>query len=254
MERKNLAQSKWIVTMARWAAESAVHNCGAPPESVKTILPGANVELPPNYDFPEHPGRPGKDRPLVLGFVGKDWRRKGLPYLLQVRERLEAAGMKAVVRAAGFCPSALQREPGLEYVGFIDKAQEEARFLNFLAGSDLGCLFSAHEPLGISVLEFLRAGVPVSGFAIEGPADTLPTDAGLRFPADCPAAEVAESIRRLFSDDAAATTLRAAARRWSPLVTWDRCVREWAELLATGEVANPVQPWRASDFYMSHSP
>ena len=35
----------------------------------------------------------------------------------------------------------------------------------------------------MSVLEFLRAGVPVAGYAVEGPAETLPPDAGLRFAA-----------------------------------------------------------------------
>jgi glycosyltransferase involved in cell wall biosynthesis len=183
----------------------------------------------------------------VLGFVGKDWRRKGLPFLLQVRLNLQRMGMKAVVRAAGYCPTELRHEPGLEYVGYIDKARNPNGFLSFLGACDLGCLFSQHEPLGISTLEFLRAGVPVAGFAIEGPADTLPPDAGFRFQTDDSAEVVAEHLRGVFGAEMALTKMRTAARLWSPMVTWERCLHEWSELLGAGKMANPVQPWRGLD-------
>jgi len=232
-----------IVMMARWAAESVVNDCGVPAKKVATILPGANVDLPPDYSFPFDERVPGKERPLVLGFVGKDWQRKGLPFLLQVRNELERMGFPAVVRAAGHCPKELRRTAGLEFVGFIDKAVAPGTFLEFLASCDLGCLFSEREPLGISTLEFLRAGVPVAGFAIEGLADTLPPDAGFRFPPASPACDVAETLRIVFTDHNAVARLRGRARYWSERVTWERCVGEWVELLTTGKIANPVRPW-----------
>jgi glycosyltransferase involved in cell wall biosynthesis len=243
-ERENYAGSERVVTMARWAAESAIRDCGVPPAKVDVILPGANVELPSDYSFPVEKGRPGLDRPLVLGFVGKDWKRKGLRFLLQVRAMLERMGLHAVVRCAGRCPAELDDEGGLEYAGFIDKRRDVGRFLEFVAGCDLGCLFSEHEPLGISTLEFLRAGVPVAGFTVEGVADTVPPDAGFRFEPGTGAEAVASALRAVFLDDAAVESMRAAARKWSPLVTWERCVDEWRQLLATGAVADPVQPWR----------
>jgi glycosyltransferase involved in cell wall biosynthesis len=182
-------------------------------------------------------------RPMVLGFIGKDWRRKGLPFLLQVREELQRAGVPTVVRAAGHCPAQLARKEGIEFAGFIDKAREARRFLDFLKGCDFGCLFSEREPLGISTLEFLRAGVPVVGFTVEGVADTLPPDAGLRFaPGESPDS-VANVIRMLWLHKDRMQEMREAARRWSPLVTWKRCIDEWAELLRTGAVTRPVRPW-----------
>lgn len=244
LERENFAASAGLVTMARWTAREAIQNCGVPADKVTTILPGANLDLPADYSFDPAPGSPGSERPLVLGFVGKDWKRKGLPFLLDVRAGLERMGLRAVVRCAGFCPPELQRRPGLEYTGFIDKARDPARFLAFLAGCDLGCLFSVHEPLGISTLEFLRAGVPVAGFVIEGVADTVPPDAGFRFGPDDTAEHVAEVLYTTYRDDARVAHLRLAAHVWSPLVSWERCVREWEELLVTGAVADPVQPWR----------
>jgi glycosyltransferase involved in cell wall biosynthesis len=244
IERENYAASERIVTMARWAADSVIRDCGVPPDKVATILPGANLGLPPDYAFPLTTGDAGRDRPLVLGFVGKDWKRKGLPFLLEVRTELERMGLPALVRCAGHCPAELLRTPGLEYAGFIDKAIAPDQFVEFLASCDVGCLFSQREPLGISTLEFLRAGVPVAGFMVEGVADTVPPDAGFRFEPTATAETVALALRTAFGNESAAGKLREAARAWSPFVTWERCVKEWQQLLATGSVKDPVQPWR----------
>jgi glycosyltransferase involved in cell wall biosynthesis len=243
IERENYAASEQVVTMARWAAESVVRECAVIPAKVATILPGANLDLPPNYAFPLVAGKAGRDRPLVLGFVGKDWKRKGLPFLLEVRTWLERMGWPALVRCAGHCPPELRRIQGLEYAGFIDKATEPERVVEFLASCDVGCLFSTHEPLGISTLEFLRAGVPVAGFMVEGVADTVPPDAGFRFEPDATAETVALALRAAFGDESTTGRLRAAAQAWSPRVTWERCVEEWRQLLTTGSVKCPVRPW-----------
>ena len=247
LERENYASGEWVVTMARWAAESAVRECGVKSAKVATILPGANLILPERFAFSAPDDVLVCDRPLRLGFVGKDWKRKGLPFLLRVRAELERRGMPAIVRCAGNCPAELSGEPGLEYVGFIDKAKEPGRFLEFLMSCDVGCLFSEQEPLGISTLEFLRAGIPVTGFMVEGVADTVPPDAGFRFAVTSTATEVAFVLREAFKNPDTVLRLRAKARAWSPLVTWERCLKEWEELLATGAVKSPVQPWRGLD-------
>ncbi len=244
LERENYACSEWVVTMARWTAESVVRDCGVNPAKVVTILPGANLTLPDGFSFPAERGHPGRDRPLILGFVGKDWQRKGLPFLLEVRTELERMNMPAVVRCAGMCPDELAGRRGLEYVGFINKAQEADRFLQFLTGCDVGCLFSTREPLGISTLEFLRAGVPVAGFTVEGVADTIPPSAGFRFSPTATPSTVAQAFYTAFADEKAVEKLREASRSWSPLLTWERCIDEWIELLTTGKIHNPVQPWR----------
>ena len=214
-----------------------------PPAKVDVILPGANVELPSDYSFPVEKGRPGLDRPLVLGFVGKDWKRKGLRFLLQVRAMLERMGLHAVVRCAGRCPAELDDEGGLEYAGFIDKRRDVGRFLEFVAGCDLGCLFSEHEPLGISTLDSSGPGSPWPGSRSRCCGHRA---AGCRVQvrARDRAEAVASALRAVFLDDAAVESMRAAARKWSPLVTWERCVDKWRQLLATGAVADPVQPWR----------
>jgi glycosyltransferase involved in cell wall biosynthesis len=247
LERDNYAASKRVVAMGRWAAEVIVSECDVPVGKVSVILPGANLVLPEGWKFPQPVGQAGIDRPFTLGFVGKDWRRKGLPLLVKVQSDLERRGWKSRVLAAGDAPPELKRIEGLEFVGFIDKAVNADKFLQFLSACDIGCLFSDREALGISTLEFLRAGIPVAGFAHEGPADTLPPDAGFRFPLGAGAIEIANCFEAYLRNDANQERFRENARRWSSLVTWDRCVREFQELWTSGTIANPVRPWNALD-------
>ncbi len=243
LERENYAASERVVFMARWAAEVALAECGVSADRASVILPGANLDLPEDWDFPAPAGRAGRDRPFTLGFVGKDWRRKGLPLLVDTCEELVRRGWKARVLAAGEAPPDLRRAPLVEFAGWIDKAKDPAGFLSFLTRGDVGCLFSEREALGISTLEFLRAGVPVAGFAHEGPADTLPPDAGFRFPAGSGAVDLADAFAAYLKDETRQAAFRERARQWSRRVTWERCVAEFAELWETGSVAHPVRPW-----------
>jgi len=242
-ERENYAASQRVITMARWAADVVVRECGVPSEKVHVILPGANLDLPPDWEFKNPIGRAGVERDFVLGFVGKDWKRKGLPLIIQVRDELVRRGWKAKVLAAGNAPPELTNRAGVEFVGFIDKRSDPATFLRFLSACDVGCLFSEREALGISSLEFLRAGVPVAGFAHEGPADTVPPDAGFRFQVDDSVVTISERLGLYLQDEVAQATFREVARQWSPLVTWDRCVAEMMELWDSGTIAKPVRPW-----------
>ncbi|HTQ31388.1 MAG TPA: hypothetical protein VMI53_09270, partial [Opitutaceae bacterium] len=180
-EREAFRQAEWLVFFQRWSAESAVRECGADPARVRVICPGANLTLPADWKFPAERGVPSSTHPLVLGFIGKDWKRKGLPFLLAVRQRLVAAGVPTVIRCAGGVPDGLAPDAGIEHWGFIDKHANASRFFDFLSGCDLGCLFSEAEASSIAVLEFLRAGIPVAGFVVDGMVDLFPPDGGFRF-------------------------------------------------------------------------
>jgi len=253
LERTNYAASRRIVTMARWTAESVIQECGAASEKVSTILPGANLELPAGYILPVAPlpQRAGKERDFVLGFVGMDWRRKGLPFLIEVRDDLCRRGWKTVVLAAGDVPADLAHRAGVRFVGRIDKRNEPGAFLSFLRQCDLGCLFSTNEALGISTLEFLRAGVPVAGFAHQGLADTLPPDAGFRFLPTASPSDVADHFEQYLMDEPRQAAFHRHAAQWSPFLTWERCVREMMELWQHGSVASPVRPWLGLESHLT---
>jgi glycosyltransferase involved in cell wall biosynthesis len=242
IERKNYELADHLVFRSNWAATAAINECGADKRKVSVILPGANLEFSPLGNSSTIHGRPGRDRNFVLGFVGKDWQRKGLPLLCDVRDVLARRGWRVIVRCAGSAPRALRQRAGVEFVGYINKAAEPTAFPNFLASCDLGCLFSDREALGLSTLEFLRAGIPVAGFAIEGPAETIPPDAGLRFAPSVSVDQIANRIESYIASPAEQLEFRTLAQKWGELMTWDRCVRDFEELWRTGRVAHPVRP------------
>src|SRR5690606_41707271 len=65
---------------------------GIPCSKVHVVLPGANLDerdLVPSSDQLEPP----PPNPLRLGFIGKHWQRKGLPFVLQVAEELARRGV-----------------------------------------------------------------------------------------------------------------------------------------------------------------
>jgi glycosyltransferase involved in cell wall biosynthesis len=237
-ERQTLAAARRVVASQSWAFRSLLSDCKVAPGKCAFILPAPNYPVFPGLRAGARQGRAGRERPFVLGFIGKDWRRKGLPFLVQVAERLRAMGWKAVVRAIGFPAGELPADLEVESLGFIDK---RSQFGPFLHSCDVGCLFSQAEAAGIAVLEFLGVGIPVAGFTVNGLADLLPREAGFRFSLGAKTDEVAEVFDRYLRDESEQERLRAAAVALAPALSWDRCVREFREYWETGTLAAPLR-------------
>jgi glycosyltransferase involved in cell wall biosynthesis len=236
-EREAYAAARRIIVNQSWAFRSLVSDYGLGEEKCTIILPAANYPVFPGLR-PEPAGRAGRERPFVLGFIGKDWKRKGLLFLRDVAARLRSRGWKTTVRAIGFPSDEIEAGEGMEALGFIDK---RTRFGPFLHGCDVGCLFSRAEAAGTAILEFLGVGVPVAGFTVNGLADLIPDSAGLRFPEGTKPEEVADAFHRYLSDEAWQARMRAAARHLAPMLLWERCVREFRELWETGTIAAPFR-------------
>ena len=232
-ERENLAAAERVIAFQQWTADSLVRECGVDPAKVSVVLPGANLDLGADVRPRTPDGLPGRTRPLVLGFVGKDWQRKNLPFLVAVARALEARGVKTRVHCAGGCPPALQRDPLVKWAGFIDKRRDPAAFVRFVQECDFGCLFSTAEASSIAVLEFLRLGVPVAGFVVDGMGDLLLPAAALRFPPEAAAGAVAGQIAATISQPGRLTALRQGAAAGMAHVTWERCLQDLTRILAS---------------------
>jgi glycosyltransferase involved in cell wall biosynthesis len=230
-ERHNYALATAIVCMGSWVKQSLIDYYGVSPDKIYQILPGANMKLPHGWIPRGHVPGAGIVRPLVLGFIGKDWKRKGLQDLIEIKNFLREKGYKVLIKAVGNCPDALAREDGLEYTGFIDKQHDTDRFIDVISSCDIGCLLSKSEALGISTLEFLRVGVPVAGYYHQGLQDTLLEGAALRFSTGDSPRHIASIIENYIKDEALQRTMRAKAWEYSPAVTWERCVEKWSELV-----------------------
>ena len=119
-----LCSRQAVITMSEWAADSVRRDYGIAAERVHVVPGGANLDeqalaLLPCVDLPPEPSL---QKPLRLGFLGKEWERKGGPFVLSLAEALVRIGIPAVVRAIGPSVQAL-RQPLLQPLGFISKKQ-----------------------------------------------------------------------------------------------------------------------------------
>jgi glycosyltransferase involved in cell wall biosynthesis len=230
-ERQNYLYADKVVSMGQWVHASLAGQYSLPDDKVGHILPGANVILPDGFSISPYRGGAGTSRDLRLGFVGKDWKRKGLPLLMEIRNRISELGLKVKIVVLGNAPSELSNNAHVEFSGFIDKQREPSRFVDAISSCDLGCLFSSAEALGISTLEFLRVGTPVTGFYHQGLRDTLLEGASLRFNITDDVDTIARRLVRVVSDEQAFKTLKEQAMAKSDQVTWEACVQKWKKMV-----------------------
>ncbi|HUL59765.1 MAG TPA: glycosyltransferase family 4 protein [Anaeromyxobacteraceae bacterium] len=222
-EREQYARAERVVCMSRWAAASVVRDYGVPASKVFVVRAGANLDEAALSRLPPPP--PPERDVLRLGFVGKDWRRKGLPFLLEVADAIAARRQAVEVIAVGPSAAELPPHPLLRPLGFLDKRGGLAHFVAAISSAHFGCLFSSAEALGISTLEFLRLGIPVAGFEVGGISDCITADVGLLLRAGTGAADVAGALLDAFAPGRY-EAFRAAARAHATEVTWDRAVAE----------------------------
>jgi glycosyltransferase involved in cell wall biosynthesis len=231
-EREHYRTAERIVCMSHWAARSVVERYGIAPDKVSVVPGGANLDddritvTPPTTIVPL--------RPLRLGFVGKDWRRKGLPFLLEVAEILAARDIPVEVVAAGFAPEYGPRHRLLRAVGFIDKHREMERFVDLVRSFHFGCLFSSAEASPRSNLECLRLGIPVLARDTGGIADTLPEGLGHLFQADAMPDAVAAVLEAYVREPESYHLLRSRLAARAAEFSWAHAVRQLARIWEGG--------------------
>ena len=227
-------QAGAVICMGQWAADSVINYYGIDPAKVHVVPGGANLDeaqlaqLPPTPPPPP----PSPEQPLRLGFLGKEWKRKGGHFLLQLADALIERGIPTLIRAIGPDSGQLPAHPALQPLGFINKQGDTARFVAELRSWHFGTLFSEAEAFGISNRECLRLGVPVLAHAVGGIASTLPDGGcGHLFAAHPSAVDVADWIAARLSPYQDYLAWRAAlAPRWREF-TWEVAVENLSQIL-----------------------
>lgn len=234
-ERQRFQNADCIFTFQNWAKDSVVNDYGIDPSKVKVVLPGANIIFEPTHKAKEKSNEVfTKENPLVLGFVGKDWKRKGLLTLVGVRDILEMRGYNVIVRCAGYAPPDFEKRNGVEFSGFIDKHSDNEKFISFLESIDVGCLFSEAEFSSISILEFISVGRPVCGYVVDGMGDLFMPDLSIRHTPGDTLEKIADGFEKYITDKTYRATLKKAAVDKSEHVRWERAVKEVFNHLQNG--------------------
>jgi len=198
-EKDNYSMAQRVICMSHWAAKSVVKDYGITPEKVHVVYPGANMDEE-KVDALDVSYMPPRDK-IRLGFIGKDWKRKGLLYLLEIADILDTRDIPVEIVVIG--PSSSRRLPRsrlIKYLGFIDKERDMQQFIHIMQSFHFGCLFSSADASPIFNLECLRLGVPVLAFRVGGIRDTVPEDLGFLFEPSSPASKVADLIENYFNN------------------------------------------------------
>lgn len=233
-ETEGYRAAKHLVTMSSWVSASLQSNYGIASERIVTILPGANlpereVRLKLEKSRPSSSlCRLTRDRRLRVGFIGKDWKRKGLPRLVRAIELLNRMGIPSEVIVIGHVPKQYRSHAYVRVAGFIDKSRELSRFIDIVASCDLGCAPSHEEPLGIAPLEFLRLGVPVVCADTGGLKDVCKAagPASILLNKDATPEDIALAIEAPARHPDILQRMRTAAFERKEHFSWDRTVKQ----------------------------
>ena len=133
----------------------------------------------------------------VIGFVGKEWRRKGLPLAVEIVAQLRRTRPELELWVIGPQPGEIQQlfagwQGGYRLLGW----REQSYFAEF----DLLLHPAASEPYGMVISEAMAARVPVVVSDRCGAAAQVTSDAGAIVPLDAPverwADEIGKQLRR----------------------------------------------------------
>lgn len=219
IEKKNYQKAEAVFIMGSWLRDSLEKSYGIESKKIHHVLPGANMAQ--NSVLPKP-----LSKTLTIGFVAKDYKRKGLLYLVELAKQLQVLSIDVKLVLVGECPEDISQLPFVHYLGYIHKKKQPEKWLEFLQQCHFGALFSSDEALGISVLEFLAAGIPVMGYYHQGLKDTLIEGASVRANLGAKASEMALSIATVWSDEEIYDTMRKEAMKASNYCTWERAAQE----------------------------
>jgi UDP-glucose:(heptosyl)LPS alpha-1,3-glucosyltransferase len=185
--RKNLAietekfrnpQLRALVSCSRRVQDIVVREYPLLAEKITKVITPAYTYLEPVAKDPTR-------QPRVLGFMGRDWKRKGLPKALEIFRHLHREHPSWTMLIAGCPPESLPRKlirtlpQGTQLLGRTDPQI-------FFSKIDILIHPATDEPFGMVMSEALTCGVPVIFSDQCGAADHLQSE-GLRvLPVDAP--------------------------------------------------------------------
>lgn len=210
LETDFYARATRVLTRSENIRRSVIDDYGIPEERVETVFVGSNVGT---AEFDEGLERYAAQRVL---FVGRDWRRKGGPDLIEAWRRLRPDFPDARLIIAGTSP--IVRDAGVEVLGRVP----QARMSSLYASSSIFCMPTHLEPFGVVFVEAMAHALPVVATRV-GALPQMVTDDRNGFlvdPGDVDA--LTDRLRRLLSDAESCRRLGQGSKKVArERYTWD---------------------------------
>ncbi len=246
-----ILQPWWPKLSGRIAVSSAALR------TIGRYFPGRFRIIPNGIDYPffaaEIPPLPHfMDHKKNILFLGRQEKRKGLPYLLEAYAQLKQEMPDIRLIVVG--PDGGMRAACLRYVE--QHQLEDVHFVGFVPYEELPRYYktadvfcapnTGQESFGIILLEAMAAGTPVVASRIEGFAGLL-TDGkeGLLAPPR-DSAGLSAALKRLLSDNAMRLEMSKQASKTAQRYSWDRVstqvLRYYDETIAAHDHGNGATP------------
>ena len=177
IERHNMKNAKKMIAVSEVVKKDIIKNYGVAPERVEVIYNGVNTEMfhPENKTLyrdtiRQKLGIPKED--TVLSFVGWEFKRKGLQYVIEALVGLPSDVSLLVIGGADSDPyKRLATKLGVSDRVYF--AGHQSKVEQYLATSDIFVFPTAYEPFGLVITEAMATGIPVVTTATAGAAELI---------------------------------------------------------------------------------
>lgn len=222
-EYLTMACAQTVLCNSRSLRERSLELRLTKPEKLQMLGDGSSVGVDTARfsPGPEHvrEGLGFADEDLVIGFVGRLTRDKGVPELVEAFDRILIAEPRTRLLLIGWWDAAedaigtglrsrILQHPRVTCTGFVPEPAPYYRAMDVLV------LPSHREGFPNAVLEASATGLPVVSTLSTGARDAVvPEVTGLLIPAGSPKA-IEEAVLRLLKDGALRSRMGAAGRKW----------------------------------------
>ena len=137
-EKLSYARADRIFAATDVTREQLVTLYDVPRAKIEVIGRGVNLPL---HLCSRSDGGESNNILLRIGFVGHDFKRKGLPTLIEAVRTTPELADKIVLNAIGPTDSDIKAQPWMQLHGYISKQDALERYVGILANSDIGTCF-----------------------------------------------------------------------------------------------------------------
>ena len=240
LEGKNARGADRVLVTSEYCLERAAEAYGLPPERIRIVPEGIDLETWDQLHEQRGAGRLDRDSraPTILN-IARQFRRKDTRTLIDAMPEVELAVPDVRLRIVGGGPElpALVRRArrlGLgESVRFLG-TRPDAEVQRELLDADLFCLPSRQEGFGIVLLEAMAAGTPIVATTAGAIPEVAPDgEVALLVPPGDPGA-LAIALIELLDDPARRRRLAEAGRRRVRRYAWPLVAAELLDALGLG--------------------
>lgn len=219
------------VAVSKRVSEELQRHYRVPPSRIRVISNGIDVErFKPDAavgrQIRQTYGIPPEARLLL--FVGHEFHRKGLAYVVQAMEALDDSYYLLVVGSDNPAP---YRKLAHRAADRIIYAGAHKGIERFYAAADGFVLPTSYETFSLVCMEAMACAVPVFATRVGGIEDYL-RDGENGFSITQDSADIARKLNAAFNDSALLERLKAGARATANSFSWDSVASQYVDLLS----------------------